>query len=100
MKFNSTALAYATIGVIWLIVGMTIGSEQSESFKTLLASFAGHHWVGKSIVAAIAFLLLYMLLKRRRESGDGLTLLLAVCASAIAGGIIIFLFFVSHYLSG
>ena len=100
MRWNATALAYSTILVSWLIVGMTIWAEQQESFKTLLASLAGHHWVGKSIVATIAFVLLYVLLKRMRESNSMLTLVLLVCASAIAGGIVIFLFYVGHYLAG
>lgn len=100
MRWNATALAYATIGVIWLVVGMTIWSEQDESFKTLLASIGGHHWVGKSIVAAVAFLILYILMRRRRESRNPLMLMLLVCASAVGGGIAIFLFYVSHYLAG
>ncbi len=100
MRLNATALSYATIAVIWLVVGMTIGGEQSESFKALLASLGGHHWVGKSIVAVAAFLILYMLVKRRRESRNPLMLMLAVCASAVGGGIAIFLFYVSHYLAG
>ena len=100
MRWNTTALAYATIGVIWLVVGMTIGGEQSESFKALLASIAGHHWVGKSIVATVTFLILYMLMKRTGESRNPLMLMLLVCASVIGGGLAIFLFFVSHYLGG
>jgi len=100
MKWNSTALSYAAIGVIWLIVGMTIWSEQSESFKTLLASIAGHHWVGKSIVSVVAFVLLYMLVRRMRESRNALTLMLLASASAAAGGIVIFSFYVGHYLVG
>ena len=100
MRWNATALAYATIGVIWLIVGVTIWAEQQESFKTLLASLAGHHWVGKSIIATIAFVLLYMLMRRKGESKNTLTLMLLVCASAIAGGIVIFSFYVGHYLTG
>ena len=100
MRWNATALAYATIGVIWLIVGVTIWAEQQESFKTLLASLAGHHWIGKSIVAAVAFVLLYMLMRHRRESNNALTLMLLVCASAIGGGLVIFFFYVQHYLTG
>lgn len=100
MKWNPTALAYATIGVIWIVVGMTIGGEQSEAFKTLLASLGGHHWVGKGIVAAISFIVLYVLLKHRRESRNPLMLMLLVCASVVGGGVSIFLFYVGHFLAG
>ena len=100
MRWNGTALSYAAIGTIWLIVGITIWSEQNESFKALLASLAGHHWVGKSIVSVVAFLLLYVLTKRLRESNNPLMLILLVCASAVAGGVIIFSFYVGHYLAG
>ena len=98
MKWNSTALSFATIGVVWLIVGVTVLSEQSESFKTLLASLGGHHWVGKSIVAASAFVLLYFLMRRIRETRNPLMLMLVVSASIAAGGVIIFLFYIAHYL--
>ena len=95
MRINATALAYATIGVIWLVVAMTIAIEQQESFKSLLTAFAGHHWVGKSIISALAFILLYLLMRRSRESKNILTLMLVVCTSVIAGGLIVFGFFIS-----
>lgn len=100
MRWNATALAYAVIGVIWLIVGMTVLSEKSEPFKTLLAGIGGHHWIGKSIVSIVAFAVFYLLFKRTSESKNLLMLILAVCISAIAGGLAIFAFFVSHYLAG
>ncbi len=97
MKPNSKALITSTIGVIWLIVGMTLLGEVSEPFKSFLVQLAGHHWVGKGGIAVVAFVALYLALKKSKESEDILRGALIVVGSVILGGLIIFLFFLQHF---
>lgn len=99
MKLNSTALTRATIGVIWLIVAMTLESEVSPPFKSFLTGLAGHHWAGKSVIAAAAFVVFYLLLQKLGESKGILGGTLVVVASVVLGGLTIFLFFVKTFLN-
>ena len=98
MKLNNTALIRSTIVVIWLIVGMTLLAEVSPEFKSFLVQFASHHWVGKGILAVIAFVLFYLLFKQSRESKGVLGGVLFVAGSVVLGGAVIFFFFVRHFL--
>ncbi len=100
MKFNSTALLRSTTWVIWFIVAITLFSELSAPFKALLTALAGHHWIGKSIVSTIAFALLYLFFSRTDESEDVLKGAWYVAGSAVLGGLIIFSFFLWHFLKG
>lgn len=100
MKMNSKALIIATVGVIWLIVGMTLLTELSVPFKDLLVRFAGHHWVGKSLVAVIAFSGIYLLSQDKEESADVLKGAYAVVGSVVLGGLIIFSFFLYSFVAG
>jgi predicted Co/Zn/Cd cation transporter (cation efflux family) len=51
------ASAYsATISII-IVVAVTIGAELSPSFKSWLAGFTGHHWVTKSWISILVFIL-------------------------------------------
>ena len=96
---NSTALIRSTAVVIWLIVGMTLITEVSPAFKTFLVQIAGHHWTGKSIIAAVALVVFYFIFKRFRESSGVLGGVLTVIGSMVLGGLSIFAFFVWHFLS-
>lgn len=100
MKLNSKALIISTVGVLWLIVGMTLLGEVSEPFKSFLVQFAGHHWVGKGGIAVAAFFALYVLFKKSKESEDILRGASLVVGSTVLGGLIIFLFFLQHFLKG
>ena len=100
MKMNSTALIYATTGTIWVIIALTLAAELSAPFKGLLVQLAGHHWVGKSVAAVAIFSVLYALCRRMRESQNTLQGAALVIASAVLGGIIIFSFFVWHFIKG
>lgn len=97
MRLNSSALTKSTIAVIWLIVGMTLLSEVSQPFKSFLVQVGGHHWVGKSILAAAAFFVCYLLLKRSGESKAVLAGALGVIGSAVVGGLVVFFFFVRNF---
>jgi hypothetical protein len=99
MRPHSTALIRATIGVIWLVVGMTILTEISAPFKNLLVELAGHHWAAKSLIAALAFALLYLIFRKTQESDNILRGVWYVIGSVVLGGLIIFSFYLWHFLS-
>lgn len=100
MKINTTALSISTTIVIWLIVAMTIIAELSESFKLFIARIGGHHWVGKSITAIIIFVVLYLIFIKAKESDNVLKSALWVVGSMVLGGLIIFSFFLWHFING
>ncbi len=99
MKINTKALSISSTIVIWLIVAMTIATELSGPLKTFIAKVGGHHWVGKSIVASVAFFVLYFLFIKIKESDNVFRGALWVIASVVLGGLIIFGFYVQHFLS-
>lgn len=53
------ASAYAATLTIVAVVVMTIGAEFSVPFKDWLAGFTGHHWVTKSWLSIIVFVLVF-----------------------------------------
>ena len=62
------ASAYSTIITIAVVVGLTIGAELSAPFKAWLATFTGHHWVTKSWISIIAFVLFFVIFKFAKKS--------------------------------
>jgi len=57
------ASAYAATTSIILVVVVTLAAELSAPFKAWLAGFTGHHWVTKSWVALVAYILVFGYLK-------------------------------------
>lgn len=100
MKINSTALIRATIGVIWLVVAATVVSEISGPFMLFLKNLTGHHWVSKSILAVASFGVMYILFRKAEESQNILKSTYYVLGSVILGGMIIFSFFIWHFMRG
>lgn len=98
---NTRALIVSVITVIWFVVIVTIASELYKPLKTLLALMTGHHWVTKSILAVVLLVLTYFLLKRRTTSSDksDISGIYAVVGSGVAGGLIIFVFYVWHFIA-
>ena len=100
MSINGTALLRSTVAVIWLIVGMTLLTEVSPAFKAFLVQLAGHHWIGKSVVAAAALVVFYVLFGRSKRSNGVLGGVLLVIGSVVLGGSVIFAFFLWHFVNG
>ena len=59
-KNKSKVAAFFLSAVITIIIlgSMIIIDEQNTAFKAFLASLTGHHWVTKSVFAAVLFPLL------------------------------------------
>lgn len=100
MRLNSTALIKSVVGVMWLIVGMTLLTEVSAVFKSFLTNLVGHHWVGKSVIAVAALIVLYVFFRKSKEHSNVLRGVSFVTFNVAAGGSLIFLFFVWHFLNG
>lgn len=58
---NSLSLIISSILTSILIVFLTIYSELNESFKKYIASFTTHHWISKSILTIISFVVFYVI---------------------------------------
>lgn len=100
MMPNSKALVRATVGVVWLVVVMTIAAELSAPFKALLAETFTHHWIGKGVISAVAFVVFYAIFSRARESDSVSRDAWKVVWSVVLGGLAIFLFYLWHFISG
>jgi hypothetical protein len=100
---NVPSLSLASAITTVAIVVMTILSEESSSFEDWLADFAGHHWVGKGLIAFGIFIVswLAMAVPLARYGEDTRVVrrsVLAAAGSALAAIVIIFLYFVGHFV--
>ncbi|MCP8307766.1 MAG: hypothetical protein H3Z52_03540 [archaeon] len=98
-KISYTSFFLATAIVILLVTGMTIGAELYKPLKDWLAITFGHHWVGKSVIAFLAFFIIALgansyFAKREQDIGKWATItivLMILSSLAILG------FFTLHY---
>ena len=99
MKLNIKSLNYSAILTICLIVVLTILGELSKSFKTFLTSITGHHWVTKGVFSLIFFVIIYFLISKTvKDWADSNHLIIDVIIATLLGGIIIFGFYVWHFI--
>ncbi|MEE4216790.1 MAG: hypothetical protein V2I48_04225 [Xanthomonadales bacterium] len=92
------AFAYATHAVIAFVVWSTILAELFPSFKSLLAGGFGHHWIAKSDLSVIIFIVTALIFARKNDPEDIVPLVRGVLFSAVLGALLIFLFYLGHYL--
>lgn len=91
------AYAYAVHAVIWFVVLATVLAELSPAFKELLAGGFGHHWIAKSDIAVILFLVTAMACSRLKDPSDISGLVSGALLSAISGAVVIFGFYLLHF---
>ncbi|MEK9175001.1 MAG: hypothetical protein AAB795_00240 [Patescibacteria group bacterium] len=60
--------AYSSVVTILAVTVVTISAELSVSFKNWLAGFTGHHWVTKSYLSFIVFVLFYIIFSATKKS--------------------------------
>ena len=88
----------STIGTIVLITFLAIVAEIVPPLKEALASLGGHHWVGKSIVAVVAFIGMVLFLPngdgKNATENDG-----AITVTALTGSILMAAYFTYHYMT-
>lgn len=84
-----------------MVTFVTIYADLNLQFKDWLASFTGHHWVTKSYLTVIVFVLFYILLssvKRSPSSEDTKKALAVLQIITILGFISILGFYVYEFL--
>lgn len=93
---NSKALTRAAAVTIALIAVATIGSELSATFKQLLSSIGGHHWIGKSVLSIVFFGLLYLVFSKVSDHRFTLKDTGMLIGTVIISGLAILIFYVLH----
>ena len=94
---NSKALIRAaTVTIAWVAV-VTIFSELSGSFKTLLSTIGGHHWIGKSVLSIVIFGLLYLVFSRFGNDRLSLKDTWWLIGTVVISGLAILIFYLLHF---
>lgn len=101
---NVPSLSFALVVTIIGIVFMTIFSEESPAFKDRLTDMVGHHWLAKGLISFGVFIVAWLLsafpLQGQQDSNVAVRRwVLAATGSALAGIVIIFLYFVGHFVA-
>jgi hypothetical protein len=99
---NVPSLSFALITTIVGIVFMTILSEENPGFQDRLTDMAGHHWVAKGLISLGVFVVAWLLsafpLQRQQDSDVAVRRwVLGATGTALAGIVVIFLYFVGHF---
>ncbi len=96
------ASSLAAIAAIIFAVVITIAGEQSAGLTAALKGLTGHHWISKSILTVLVYFGVMLItyaaapLPARERLRRNIYL---VVATAIAGYIVLLLFFVYHYFA-
>lgn len=94
---NSKALTRAAAVTIAWVAVVTIFSELSGSFKALLSSIGGHHWIGKSVLSLVLFGLLYLVLSKFGDDKLSLRDTWWLIATVVISGLAILIFYLLHF---
>ena len=86
----------AAVTIAWIAVA-TIYSELSSSFKELLASIGGHHWIGKSVLSLVVFGVLYGVFAMLGNDRFSLRDTWWLIATVVLSGLAIVIFYVLHF---
>ena len=99
--FQFPPLALASMVAIVAIVAMTLGAELSGGFKGALTDLAGHHWISKGLLSLGIFLIVWLAsaLGLKEEPRKVKAWTLAVVIVSLLGMGVIFLFYLSHFLT-
>ena len=93
---NSKAITRAAAATIALIAAATIGSELSATFKQLLSTIGGHHWIGKSVLSVVFFGLLYLVFAKVSDDRFALKDTGLLIGTVFISGLAILSFYVFH----
>ena len=97
---STYAAVWAGIVSVWMTVILTVVSELSVSFKQWLAGLTGHHWVSKSWLVLLMFVVVWRVSMRFSAKPSGKQLARMVdwlSVSLILGGGVIIGFYMLHY---
>ena len=94
---NPKALTRAAAATIAWVAIVTIYSELSSIFKTLLSSIGGHHWIGKSVLSIVIFGLLYLVFSRFGDDKLSLKDTWWLIGTVVISGLAILIFYLLHF---
>lgn len=91
---------FATIGTLLYIPIITIAGELYEPLKNFLKNTFWHHWLGKSVILVVLYILLVLIFSGMKENGEEKEgkYLVWIMAIAMLGAFSIFGFFVVEYM--
>jgi len=95
-----SAIIISSILTISVIVFLTIFGELNPVFKTWLTKTFSHHWIGKSIISVLVFLVLipvFYVLRLKKISIAVLIWLLVAVANLSFGLLLAFFFFETYF---
>lgn len=102
MQTTSThirASAWAAIGAIVLVVVLTIVGELHAPLKNFLKDTFSHHWLGKSILSVVVYLVVALALSFKKAPIESAAFALrALGGVSIAGALLLTGFFIAHTL--
>jgi len=96
------ASAYSAAITIAVVTAVTVGAELSAPFKAWLTGFTGHHWVTKSWLSLIVFILSYGIFRITNKSATDIETrkaLFVLEITTIAGFFIILGFYVYEFFA-
>ena len=93
---NPKALSRAAAATIAWIAFATIFSELSATFKQLLTTIGGHHWIGKSVLSVVFFGLLYLVFSKLTDEELSLKDTWWLIGIVVLSGLAILGFYVLH----
>ena len=108
-KERIAAFFLSAIITIALIGSMIIIHEESSEFKDFLVSLTGHHWLTKSVIAAILFPILSFVfyfafgserIRERLKTGDVWLWSITTVAVTVVFMLGTFITYLLHYLEG
>ena len=97
---NIKALSISSIVSIGLVTLLTIIGEFSAPFKNGLAALPGHHWVTKSIIGMVVFVILSIILGYtiKPDNENSAKYIWSTFGVALGSSVVLFLFFTIHAL--
>ena len=97
---NIKALSISSIVSIGIITLFTIIGEFSAPFKNGLAAMTGHHWVTKSIIGMVVFVILSIILGYtiKPDNENSAKYIWSTFGVALGSSVVLFLFFTIHTL--
>ena len=100
LKLTYASCVSAIVSIVF-VTGITVWAELAPGLKAFLKSLTGHHWVTKSwgvVMVYLAGLILFYWLPKQIGEKTLRRSVLSLVVFAILGALVLFFFFVWHYL--
>ena len=95
---NIKAFSISAMASIWLVALLTIVGEVFAPLKDALKAMSGHHWVSKSIIAMVLFVVLGIILGYTTESDNENSgkFIWGVFLSTLGSSVVILVYYIIH----